>query len=95
MPESSARFGCPQCGLKLRIRAEATVERRIACPGCHVSLRVRFDRQAGTVEVIRETVAAPPGAAASPPANSSVVAATSSAPAEGLSPSPKIGRAHV
>jgi len=51
MTAPGTRFGCPQCGLKLRIQADSVVERRIACPRCEASLRVRFEPHSGMVEV--------------------------------------------
>ena len=51
MTAPGTRFGCPQCGLKLRIQANSAIERRIVCPRCQAPLRVRFEPLTGTVEV--------------------------------------------
>ena len=51
MTAPGTRFGCPQCGVKLRIQSDSPIERRIVCPRCQTLLRVRFQSPTETVQV--------------------------------------------
>jgi len=51
MTAPGVRFGCPQCGVKLRLQADSPMERRLVCPRCQTLLRVRFQPPSETVHV--------------------------------------------